>query len=180
LKIGRFLLLITAFSLIPFGCAHSEITNEDKIYGIQIGKELKNVLTPPDKIILYAYGTQKEIEKSDPRFAQIVDMTNKRFHNKLSTAKDMIDDEAMEHLRKDGLGVEFIYFNQRDMSIKGDGFQPFKYYKLYFQLTSQKSGYEQGSKVHTFQHAEKDGYTEYSRGPLKYSEELVNLVKDIK
>ena len=44
----------------------------------------------------------------------------------------------------------------------------------------EKSGNKQGSMVHTFQYSDKHHYQDCSRGPLKNSEELVNLVKDIK
>lgn len=52
--------------------------------------------------------------------------------------KDIIDDSIVDGIRKDGLGMEFIYSDEQELHIKGDGFQPFKYYKLYFSLTSQR------------------------------------------
>jgi hypothetical protein len=179
LRIKRFLPLTIVLTLVLVGCTQTDIADGDKIHGKQIGKELKNVLNPPDKMILYVDGTSKEIVKSDARFVQIVDLTNTRFHDKLSTVNDIVDDDAMEYIRKDGMGIEFVYFKENELSIKGDGFRPLRYSKLYFPLTSKRFGYAQGSKVHTFQHAENGSYTEYSRGPLEYSEELVDLVKVI-
>jgi hypothetical protein len=178
LKTFSFMLFII-IGLFLFGFSLSNKSSEDRINGKQIGNEIKDVLTLPDKIVIYSEGTQKELDKTDPRFTKVVKLTNGRFHNKLSTVQDIIDDDAINNIQKDGLGIEFVYLTEQDMSITGDGFQPFRYNKLYFQLTSQRYGKEQGSTVHTFQHSEKDHYTEYSRGPLKYSKELVTLVKGI-
>jgi hypothetical protein len=63
------------------------------------------------------------------------------------------------------------------LAIKEDGLTPFKYNKLYFQLTSEKYGDGQGSPVHTVIHGDKDQYKGSSNGTLKYSKELVDLVK---
>jgi hypothetical protein len=157
------------------GCSQS-----DKINGKQIGKLIENVLSMPDKIIISNNNTSKELDKTNSDFKKIVELTNSRFHSKLSTSLDIIDDETMESIRKDGLGMEFIYSNEQNFSIKGDGFQPFKYYKLYFQLTSEKYGNEQGSTVHTMQYGDNNHYKDCSRGPLKYSEELIKIVENLK
>ena len=169
------LLIVFVLCMSFIGC-----TQSDKINGKQIGKTIENALSMPDKIIIYNNNTLKEIDKTNSDFKKIVELTNSRFHNKISTAQDIIDDTAMESIHNDGLGMEFIYSNEQDLSIKGDGFQPFKYHKLYFQLTSEKYGNEQGSTVHTMQYGDKDHYKDCSRGPLKYSEELVKLVESLK
>ncbi|MDD7794150.1 hypothetical protein [Clostridium sp. 'White wine YQ'] len=171
------LLIVFVFCISFIGCTKSQ---SDKINGKQIGKPLENALSTPDKIIIYNNNTSKVLDKTNSDFKKIVDLTNSRFHNKLSTAKDIIDDTTMESIKKDGLGMEFIYYNEQDLSIKGDGFQPFNYHKLYFQLTSEKYGNEQGSSVHTLQYGDKDHYKDCSRGPLKYSEELVTTVENLK
>jgi len=168
------------FSLVTLCFFLVACTQTDTINGKQIGKPLGNVLSTPDKIIFYNKDNRKELDKTDENFNKIVDLTNKRFHNKMSTAQDIIQDDGSGVINRDGLGVEFIYFDEKEMSIKGDGFQPFKYNKLYFQLTSEKYGNAQGSPVHSLQYGDKDQYKGSSRGPLKYSEELVNLVSNLK
>lgn len=165
--------LIFCISLV--GC-----TQSDKVNGKQIGKELKNILLAPDRIIIYSNGNSKELDKNSSEYKKVVELTEKRFHDKISTALDIIDDSVITGIRKDGLGMEFIYSNEQELTIKADGFQPFKYYKLYFQLTSQKYGSSQGSTVHTFQYGDKEHYKDSSRGPLKYSEELVKVVESYK
>ena len=168
------LLMVFVVCMCFIGC-----TESDKINGKLIGKSIENALAMPDKIIIYNKNTVKEIDKTNSEFKKILQFTNSRFHNKLSTAQDIIDDTKMESIRKDGLGMEFVYSNEQELSIKGDGFQPFKYHKLYFQLVSDKYGKDQGSTVHTMQYGDKDHYKDFSRGPLKYSEELVKKVQNL-
>ncbi|MBL4931225.1 hypothetical protein [Clostridium paridis] len=171
------LLMIFAFCISFIGCTQSQ---SDNINGKQIGKNIENALSMPDKIIIYSNNTSKVLDKTNSDFKKLVDLTNSRFHNKLSTSQDIIDDTTIESMKKDGLGMEFIYSNEQDLSIKGDGFQPFKYHKLYFQLTSEKYGNAQGSSVHTLQYGDKDHYKDCSRGPLRYSEELIKIVENLK
>ena len=134
----------------------------------------------PDKILIHSNGTTKELHKDSSEYKKVVQLTEKRFHDKLSTAQDFIDDSTMDGIKKDGLGIEFLYKKEQELSIKGDGFKPFKYYMLYFQLKSDENGNSQGSMVHTLQYGDKDHYKDSSRGPLKYSEELVKLVEGLK
>lgn len=140
------------------------------------GKDIENVLSIPNKIVIYKNGTTIDVENTRKEYKSIFELTNSRFHDKMSTAQDSIDDSSIEYMKKDGIGVEFIYNAEQTMEVKGEGFKPFTYYKLYFQLDSKKSGNAQGSSVHTLCHGDKDNYKEYSRGPLKYSEELVSIV----
>ena len=165
--------IMLCFSLT--GCSESKDPNERRI-----GKQLKNVLSTPDKIIIYREGSTKEVDKNSSQFKKIVELTNSRFHDKLATALDMINDKAMENIHKDGLGIEFIYYKEQSLSTKRDYFKPLKYYKLYFQLTSKKYGSSQGSNAHSFQYGDKEHYKDCSRGPLKYSEELIQLVEKLK
>lgn len=167
-------IIFLLFCISLVGC-----TQADKINGKQIGKQIKNVLPTPDKIIIYSSGGAKELDKKTPEYKKVLELTEKRFHDKISTALDIINDSTMEDIRKDGLGMEFIYSNEQELSIKGDGFQPFKYNKLYFQLTSQKAGNSQGSMVHTLQYGDNEHYKDSSRGPLKYSEELIKLIESL-
>ena len=173
LKVSSLVIFIMiCFSVV--GCTQSNKINEN-----QIGKELRNVLSMPDKIVIHYEGNIQELDKTNSQFKKIVELTNSRFHNKLTTAKDIIDDKVMESTYKDGLGIEFIYNNEQSLSIKEDGFQPFKYYKLYFLLTSKLYGNSQGSTVHIVQYGDKEHYKDCSRGPLKYSEELIETIHNL-
>lgn len=140
----------------------------------------KNLLSKPDKILIYNEGNIKELDNTSPQFSKIVELTNTRFNNKISTALDIINDKEMEYIHEDGLGIEFFYNKEQSLSVKGDGFIPFKYNRLYFQLTSNKYGTSQGSPVYTLQYGDKDNYKDCSRGPLVYSKELVKLVEGLK
>lgn len=168
-------IFIVLFCISLVGCQQS-----DKVNSKEIGKSIGTVLSRPDKIIIYNKEKSKELDNNDVKFDKIVELTNKRFHDKLSTALDVIDESNSTTIVRDGLGIEFIYSNEQELSIKGDGFTPFKYNRLYFQLTSEKYGDSQGSPVHTFIHGDTNHYKGSSNGPLIYSKELVNLVKEIK
>lgn len=133
----------------------------------------------PDKIVVYNKGISKEIDKNSPEFSKIVELTQKRFHKRLSTARDGIDNEYIERAIKNELGIEFIYYSEQEFTLSTAGFRPFKYYKLFFQLTSEKYGNESGSDVHFFQFADNENYKNGSRGPLVYSEELVRLMQGL-
>lgn len=137
----------------------------------------KEIISKPDKIIIYDKGEVKEIDKTSPNFDKIFELTENRFDNKISTAKDIINDEVITEIQDDGLGIEFIYDNEQELSMEGDGFKDFKYYKLYFQLESEQYGDSQGSTVHILQYGDKDNYKDSSRGPLKFSKKLIELVK---
>jgi len=169
------LLMIIVICMSVIGC-----TQSDKISTEQIGKPVGNIIAVPDKIIIHNISNSKELDKTNPELKNIVKLTNSRFHDKISTAKDIIDDTQMQSIFKDGLGIEFIYSDEQELSINGDGFKPFKYNKLYFQLISEKYGDEQGSPVHNMQYGDKEQYKDWSIGPLKYSEDLVKVVENLK
>lgn len=177
------LIIILILCVFFVGCTkNDEISgNEaDNINGTNIGNELKNVLPAPDKILIYSNGKTKKLDKNSSEYKKVVQLTEKRFHDKICSCQDIINDSIMKFMRRDGLGIEFLYNKEQELSIKNKGFEPFKYYKLYFQLTSEKYGNEQGSMVHTLQYGDKKHYKNFSRGPLKYSEKLVKLVKELK
>lgn len=157
-------------------------STDDEINGNLIGKPIGNVLAEPDRIIIYSKGTAvKKLDKNSSELKKLVNLTSSRFHSKLSTAKDIINEDIMTRKKADGLGIEFIYSREQYMDLKGYnyGFVPFKYYRLYFQITSKTYGNSPSSDVHTFQHGDKYRYSEYSRGSLKYSDELVQEVENL-
>lgn len=152
--------------LLSMGCSPSTNTQQ--------------IINSPSKIIIFNKGLSKELTSKDEIFSKIVDLTNKRIDpKKLTTAKDIVDDTYIASLKKENLSMEFIYNTEQEMNIKGDNFIPFKYYKLFFTLESEQQGVESGSVIYTFQHSDKEHYTEFSRGKLKLSKELINLTRSI-
>ncbi|WP_160680576.1 hypothetical protein [Clostridium sp. C8-1-8] len=145
--------------LLLFGCSNSK-NNLDKI------------IDNPDKIILYKDGNQKEILPSDTNFKKIIDLTNERIDaDTLSVAKDGIKiDEVVTDNKKKYLGIEFIYDKEQEMDINNsNGFSPIKYNRLYFNLSDNNSTY--------FQYGNKENYVDSSRGPLKSSNKLLDIIK---
>jgi len=171
---------VTAFILILIIIPLVSHHYLNKANGEYVKPPIRNnlkLLSEPDRIIIYNKGSKFELEGNDVNSLKIVELMNERIDNKISTVKDIIDDTVMKTIEEDGIGVEFIYENEKELNIKGDGFIPFKYNKLYFQVTSEKYGNGQGSIVHCMQYGDKEHYKDSSRGPLKYSSDLVNLVK---
>jgi len=108
--VSLFIVLLFCISLV--GCIQV-----DKINVKQIGKELKNVLQTPDKIIIFSNVGSKELDKNSSEFKKIIELTQKRFHDKVSTTQDIIDDSTMSGIRKDGSGIEFLYNNETVLSL---------------------------------------------------------------
>jgi hypothetical protein len=79
------------FCFLLVGCQQS-----DKVNGNEIGKPMVAVLSNPDKIIIYNKEKFKELDKDDAKFDKIVELTNKRFHSKLSTSLDIIDEAVAQ------------------------------------------------------------------------------------
>jgi hypothetical protein len=134
-----------------------------------------STINTPDKIIVYKEGNQKEIEKENPNFNKIVELTNDRIDKKnISVVKDGVDiDTFVKESMKNNLGIEFVYDEEQKMDISNkEGFQPINYYRLYFNLKSDRE-YEN----ECFQYGDKDAYIDSSRGPLKPSEDILNIIE---
>ncbi|WP_315111202.1 hypothetical protein [Clostridium intestinale] len=137
--------------------------------------ENTSTINTPDKIIVYKDGNQEEIEKSNPNFNKIAELTNDRIDKKnISVTKDGVDiDKFVKESMKNNLGIEFVYDEEQKMDISNnEGFQPINYYRLYFNIKSDKA-YES----ECFQYGDKDAYVDSSRGPLKPSEDILNIVE---
>lgn len=153
---------IVLFSLFLAGCNNQE-------------KEVSSIINTPDKIIVYKEGNQEEIEKSNSNFNKIAELTNDRIDKKnISVVKDGVDiDKFVKESMKNNLGIEFVYDEEQKMDIRNkEGFQPINYYRIYFNLKSDKA-YES----ECFQYGDKGGYVDSSRGPLKSSKEILNIVE---
>ena len=167
----KIIITIMIFSLFISGCDETKETET---------LSPRNPISLPDNIIIYKNGVQAEVDKKDSRFKQIVSLTNKRLSSKTATVLDHIDDKAVEQLKKDTLGLEFIYSTEHNLSIKSYGFTPFKYYRLFFPLINDMKENKQRHITDCLQHGDKEHYLNSSRGPLVDSKELIELLKNYK
>jgi hypothetical protein len=137
----------------------------------------KALIPSPSKIIAYNNGQTKTLTSEDKEYKDIVELTNRRVVKKnLSTAKDGIEiDNFVKDEKKNATAVEFLHDEEAKIDVKNsNGFDPIKFYKLFFKLN------EDSSKTNTvFQYGDKDKYIDSSRGPLKESKELLELVNNI-
>lgn len=136
------------------------------------------IIKSPNKIFVYYDGSPIEISKDDKIFKEIIELTNKRIDkDKISTAQDVVSENYVDSLKKEKLSLEFLYEEEQQMNLTGDGFMPMKYTKLFFPLViNENSNYDQSSTISTFQYGTAQGYTNCSRGSLKESKELVDLI----
>ncbi|MDZ4992090.1 hypothetical protein GNF80_03770 [Clostridium perfringens] len=132
----------------------------------------------PNKIFVYYDGSPIEISKDNKIFKEIVELTNKRIDkDKISTAQDVVSENYVDSLKKEKLSLEFLYEEEQEMNLTGDGFMPMKYTKLFFPLViNEDSSYDQSSTIATFQYGTAQGYTDSSRSPLNESKELIELL----
>lgn len=137
----------------------------------------KQVLSPPDQIIICGNDKTKVLDKNSKDFDKIVSLSNKRFPTKLEMYKSVVDNWHMSYIIDDGIGIEFIYSTEQSLSVQG---KPIKYSKLYFQLTSKRFKDTSSNTVNIFQYGDKNNFIGSSIGTLNYSPELVELVKAIK
>ncbi|MDZ5254479.1 hypothetical protein [Clostridium sp. LIBA-8841] len=140
--------------------------------GCNISNE--EIIKPPNKIVVYYDGAPIEVSKDDKIFKEIVDLTNRRIDkDEISTVKDIVSENYVDSLKTKKLSLEFLYDDEQEMNLTGDGFMPMKYTKLFFLLVSS----ENLDISNYFQYGtSKNGYTNSSRGPLKESIELIELI----
>lgn len=140
----------------------------------------KLVIASPDKIIIYSGSKSKEITSKEREFERIVNLTNSRFEVKeLSVVKDGVDiNGQVNQKKKTVVAVEFIYNNEQVLDIaNNNGFAPIRYQRLFFELRDDLSSVKPGGTGNTiFQYGDKDFYKDSSRGPIKGSAELTQLV----
>lgn len=133
-----------------------------------------DTLTAPDRIIVYKDGAQSELSKTDPKFNDVVELTNKRIDRKnLAVCKDGGNiDFTVTESKKTGLSIEFIYENEQTMKVTNQNhFPTLNYNKLFFKLS------DDGYSIDVFQYGNKDVYVDSSRGPLFSPEDIVSLLK---
>lgn len=135
------------------------------------------IISEPNKIIIYKDGREKEIDSSDNDFKKILLLTNERINKwKLYFAKDGIDiNSFVENSKKNNLGIEFIYDDEQSMDIKNfNGFHTINYYKLYFNLKSEKS-----YQCEYFQYGNQEKYISSSVGPIKLPNDIIEIINTI-
>ena len=167
-KINIMLVSILLLVFLANGCNKSDSKSN-----------LKAIIPNPDKITLYDGGKTIEVKKDDKNFEKIINLTNDRINaKKLSTAKDIIDDKVMDGKKKIVVAVEFIYDKEQELNVKGDGFNPIKYNKLFFELSNPLSSVKPGGVENTaFQYGDLNHYKDSSRGPIKEPKELIDIVE---
>lgn len=139
----------------------------------------RSIIALPDKIIIHNYDKLTEVPKNSAEFNEIIKLTKRRFHVVTDSAKDAVNDSIMQSVFKDGIGIEFIYNSEKKSYL--DIFNSIKYDKLYFQLTSNTNeDISETSNINIFQHGYKGHYNDSSKGPLKYSKKLVDLINLLK
>lgn len=160
-KISTVLLLMLIFPIASLfqGC---NVSNDE-------------IIKLPNKIFVYYDGSPIEISKEDKIFKEIVQLTNKRIDkDKISTVQDVVSENYVDSLKKEKLSLEFLYEEEQEMNLTGDGLIPIKYTKLFFPLViSDNSNYNSSSLMGTFQYSNIQGYTDSSRGSLNESKELI-------
>ncbi|GKU26686.1 hypothetical protein [Clostridium folliculivorans] len=109
MRLKNFIMIfLLTISMLLISCYHSSDN-------IQIVKSIKPVLSMPNQIILHNKGKSETLDKNGDNYNKILELTNNRFHDKISTALNIIDDTSNEVIRG-GLGVEFIYSKEQYFS----------------------------------------------------------------
>lgn len=167
-KVSTMLITSILFLFLANACTKSVNQNNSKV-----------IISSPDKIILYNLGKSKEVKKGDKEFDKIINLTNDRIDTKkLSTVKDIIDDEFIAKKKNRVMAVEFIY--NKEQKLNRDGLSTIKYKKLFFELDDALSSAMLGGPGHIiFQYGDSNHYKSSSIGPLNDSKELITIVKSI-
>ncbi|MFD3158833.1 hypothetical protein ACFIJ5_18650 (plasmid) [Haloimpatiens sp. FM7330] len=141
----------------------------------------RNVISVPDKMIIYANKTEKEVNKQSNEFDKIFKLTNERFKFTLYSAKDIINDVYVDNLKKQTLGVEFIYSKKQKLKYFSNfSHNILEFDKLYFPLIEENKKIDKYSIVHTFQYGYNNHYINSSMGNLHYSKQLIEIIKNYK
>lgn len=123
----------------------------------------KNTIAEPDKILIYRMGNVIEVKKEDPKFNELVKLTNDRFKGKKITITGHLEpailEKGMKNIEK---GMEFIYSTPQSFKVKGDK-TPQIYSKLFFELQDLHSSAfgQSGSDIRSFYYGIDSGYSNY-------------------
>ncbi len=134
------------------------------------------VLPEPDKLAIYKNGNRLTVEKNNPIFDKIVELSNKRLNSNISIVQLIIDKQMIDNVKKDILTLEFIYSNEQTfIKQHNTGNVEFKYTNIIFPLVTKSEVY-----ANDYMFSEYNG--KYTMGPLgKLSDpnELVNIVNGV-
>jgi len=145
------------------GVPATQLTNEtakDKTY---------KYFATPDKIIFYNHGIEKDIEKGSSLFNNILDLTDKRFNDRIGFYKSEIDVEGLNKMQQSELMLVFSYSDIKETTYLSQTNTIKKYKRLIMPLSGNTSNFlyfDDGGK--------------YSSGPigtLSPPDGLVNLLK---
>jgi hypothetical protein len=137
----------------------------------------RECIAVPDKIIIYSDGKEKAIQKSDVKTGEITKITNKRLNPKVSNKNQCVNEEFISKIKNESLSVEFIYIQEQEMDIIGDGAKQFRYTRLFFPVQIKGPRSEKECLMYYG-----DG-RKYFNNPMEnlyYDEDLVNVLWDLK
>lgn len=148
-----------------------------QLYLTSCCNEERGCIGIPDKIIVYSEGKQKVIKKSDKKMDSIVKITNKRFNPKVFNIKKDVSEELINKRKNDALSIEFIYLQEHEMDIIGDGVKPFRYTRLFFPIQMEGPRNEEECFMY---YGDGRKYFDNPMANLYYNEDLVNVLWDLK
>ncbi|AWI07798.1 hypothetical protein B9W14_16755 [Clostridium drakei] len=160
-RILLILVLVFIFQLCLIGCYN----------------EHRGCIDVPDKIIVYSEGKQKVIEKSNKKTDNIVKIANKRFNQKVFNIKKDVSEELINKRKNDALSIEFIYLQEHEMDIIGNGVKPFRYTRLFFPIQMEGPRNEEECFMY---YGDGRKYFDNPIANLYYNEDLVNVLWDLK
>lgn len=139
--------------------------------------KLKSVNTP-DKIVVYKNGSEFVLEKDNPLFNEVINECVNRFNYKIGIEQIYIGEDWESDVKSDNLSLEFRYSSEQIFSLDSTRETQLKYSRLLFPLVLQKS-YLQGDENY-MAYGDSERYKSGLVGKLTYSENLINLLSELK
>ena len=131
-------------------------------------------LNPPDKIIVYKNGKAIEVAKKSKDFDRIFNLSIKRFSRTLDTVQLAVLQGWETKLKREPLGLEFVYSDEQIFGYTTNGVQPFRYNRLFFPLDTNPNR-SNGLMYYAYGNGELIG----PHGGLQNSNELIDLLTNI-
>jgi len=138
----------------------------------------KNTIAEPDKIFIYRMGNVIEVKKEDPKFNELVKLTNDRFKGKKITITGhlmyTVSEDRKKNLEK---AIEFIYSSPQSFKVSGDK-TPQIYSKLFFELQNLRSSAAgpSGSDITRFYYGIDSGYTNYDAYGIGFPDAVLKAI----
>ncbi len=159
-KVVMILICIFIFEICLIGCSKT-----------------RECIAVPDKIIIYSVGKEKVIKKSDSKTVEITRITNRRLNSKVSNKNQSVNEEFIDKTKNDILSIEFIYSQEQEMDVIGDGAKQFRYTRLFFPIQIKGPRSEEECLMY---YGDGRKYFNNPMANLYYDEDLVNVLWDLK